>query len=91
MSFFNDECDLVDDEQYDLITTTIEFRRRVPVGRSAFSKSARSANRGPERSAIERKLPPQKAVAGLLGLRSNRTGWGIDGRFSPDGPSREGS
>jgi len=34
MSFFNDEFDLVDDDQYDLLTATLQIRRRQELSRA---------------------------------------------------------
>jgi hypothetical protein len=55
MSFFNDECDLVDDDQFDLFTlsTQVERRRKhtgKPSGRAATEPARRN---DPEYSSIE--------------------------------------
>jgi hypothetical protein len=43
MSFFNDECDLVDDDQFDLFTLSTQVeRRRKHTGRPAAAAAEAS-------------------------------------------------
>jgi hypothetical protein len=54
MSFFNDECDLVDDDQFDLFTLSTQIERRRKDKRNpaeaATAEPARAKGRTPPAS-----------------------------------------
>ena len=45
MFFFNDECDFVDEDQYDLFTLSTEIERRCADSRHRQGKAIRSPGR----------------------------------------------
>jgi hypothetical protein len=47
MSFYNDECDLVDDDQYDLFTSTSLFKQHSDRLDGQVSEHPRRAGREP--------------------------------------------
>jgi len=57
MLFFNDECDLADDDQYDLFTLTSQIERRTPSCRGRARK-----RQAPAAARKSRRSRPQLAI-----------------------------
>jgi len=72
MSFFNDECDLVDDDQFDLFTlsTQVERRRKHTNPRAETATAEPTRGNGPVHLSVKQLIEGEEAKASSILLVS---------------------